>query len=250
MTRAGDATLERFLARLLRRSPLNSEEQAAILRLRGHVVQATAQRDIITPGQETGSACLVADGMVARLDEMANGVRQITALYISGDMCDLHSVAAPVAGWGLQALTTTTVLRILHSDLRELAVRYPTIAFAFWRDMAVDASVLAKWVSNIRRNEARPRLAHLLCEIGVRSEHAGIGSRTDFLLPMTQIQIADALGLTSVHVNRTMKALRRDTLVALDGRRVRVERWNDLADVAAFDPRFLLIEPRPDLIIV
>ncbi len=188
------------------------------------------------------------DGMVARFDRTVDGARQITALYIAGDMCDLHLVVSPTAGWGLQALTTTTVLRILHADLRELAVKHPAIGLAFWRDTAADASVLAKWVSNIGRNDARSRLAHLLCEIGVRSEHAGIGSRTDFPLPMTQTQLADSLGLTSVHVNRTIQALRQDALLRMEGRRVRVERWNELADAAEFDPRFLLIEQHSDVI--
>lgn len=241
-----ETALGRFLKRLLRRSPLTGDEQAAVLGLSAHAVQVAASRDIIVPGQETGSACLVVDGMVARFDQMRGGHRQTTALYIAGDMCDLHSVVSPVAGWGLQAVATTTILRILHADLRGLAAKHPGIAFAFWRDAVADASVLAKWISNVGRRDARSRLAHLLCELGVRSEHAGIGSRTDFPLPMTQNQLADALGITSVHVNRTLRALRQNELVTAGSRRVRVERWDELAAIAEFDSRFLLLEQRPD----
>lgn len=248
MIRNSDSALQRFLARLLCRSPLSSDEQAAILNLRGQTVQVAAHRDIVLPGEETGSACLVIDGLVARFDQMSNGTRQITSLYIPGDMCDLHSVVSPTAGWGLTAVAPTSTLRILHSDLRELAVKHPGIAFAFWRDTTVDASIAAKWVSNVGRRDARSRMAHLFCEIGIRAERAGIGSRTDFPLPITQTQLGDALGLTPVHVNRTLQTLRHDGLVATENRRVHVARWNELADLAEFDPRFLLEAERPDAI--
>lgn len=248
MIRNSDAALQRFLGRLLCRSPLTDTEQAAILDLRGHVVRVAAHRDIVLPGEETGSACLVVDGLVARFDQMSNGTRQITSLYIPGDMCDLHSVVSPTAGWGLTAVAPTVTLRILHSDLRELAIKYPGIAFAFWRDTTVETSIAAKWVSNVGRREARSRMAHLFCEIGIRTERAGIGTRNDFPLPMTQNQLGDALGLTPVHVNRTLQTLRQDGLVATENRRVHVARWKELADVAEFDPRFLLMTERPDAV--
>ena len=246
MTKASHPALERFTARLLSRSSLSDDEQAAILNLRGRAVQVANHRDIIVPGETTSSACLVVDGLVARFDQMADGSRQLTSLYIAGDMCDLHSVVSPTAGWGFQAVTNTTVMRILHSDLHELAVRHPAIAFAFWRDAVVDASVLAKWVGNVGRRDARSRLAHLFCELGLRMEAAGLGSRTDFPLPMTQTYLADALGLTPVHVNRMLQTLRHDGLVSTENRRVRVERWSELAHVAEFDPQFLLLKQHPD----
>ena len=248
MSTASGASLERFLARLLSRSSLSGDEQAAIRNLRGHAVQVAAHRDIIGPGDTTISACLVMDGLVARFDQMADGLRQFTALYIAGDMCDLHSVVSPTAGWGLQAIASTTILRVPHTDLRELTVRHPAIAFAFWRDAVVDASVLAKWVSNVGRRDARSRLAHLFCELGFRMEAAGLGSRTDFPLPMTQTHLADALGLTPVHVNRTIQTMRRDGLVATENRRVRIERWSELAHIAEFDPQFLLLREQSNSI--
>jgi CRP-like cAMP-binding protein len=90
----------------------------------------------------------VVEGLVGRFDQMKDGRRQISALYIPGDMCDLHSTVMPVAGWGLEAITTTTVLHVPHYDLRNLATEFPNVALAFWRDTTADASVLAKWVGN------------------------------------------------------------------------------------------------------
>lgn len=245
MSKADAPALDRFLARLLLRSPLTSDERAAILNLGGRAVQVDARQDFVETGREIGAACLVVDGLVARFDQTADGLRQTTALYMAGDMCNLHAVVSPVRGGGLQALTSATVCRISQAGLRELAAKYPAIALAFWRDTVADASVLAKWVSIVRSRSARSRIAHLLCEMGVRSEQAAIGSRTDFPLPMTQSQIAEALALTAVHVNRSMRVLREEGLMIMQNRRVLVERWDELATVAEFDPQYLLAEPRP-----
>lgn len=243
MELSNHTALGRFLARLLRRSHLSAEEQSAILSLRSHASQASAHRDIVSQGEKVDHACLVVDGLVGRFDQMKDGRRQITALHIPGDMCDLQSVVSPVAGWGLEAMTTTTILHISHRDLRTVATVYPAIGLAFWRDTTADASILAKWVGNLGRRDASSRLAHLFCEMGMRNEQAGLGTRTEFSLPMTQSQIADATGLTSVHVNRTLQALRRDQIVSTERRTIYIENWDRLTEIAEFDPEFLLIEP-------
>lgn len=239
------SALEKFLARLLRRSTLGAEEQQAILSLSHRTVQVQPRADIVSPGETVGHACLVAKGLVARFDQMRDGKRQIAAFHIPGDMCDLHSVVAPTAAWGMAALTAGTVLFIPHTELRKLATTYPHIAMAFWRDGTVDSSVLAKWVGNLGRQDARARLAHLLCEMGTRFELAGLGSRSCFVLDATQEQLADALGLTAVHVNRTMQGLRRDGLVTTRSHTVEVSDWSRLVQAADFDPVYLLIDSPP-----
>jgi CRP-like cAMP-binding protein len=157
-----DTPLKRFLDRLLRRSKLSAEERAAVLNVRSRASQVGAHRDIVSPGNKVDHACLVMEGLVGRFDQMRDGRRQITAFHIPGDMCDLQSVVSPVAGWGLEALTTTTILHIPHGDLRRLAVDHPAVALAFWRDTSADASIFAKWVANVGRRDALSRLAHLL----------------------------------------------------------------------------------------
>ena len=236
------AALEKFLARLRIRSPLSTQEDEAILALYGREVRTDAHRDIVRPGQTIDFACLVVDGLAGRFDQLANGHRQITALHIVGDMCDLHSVAVPHAGWGIEALSTTTTLRIQHAPLRELSIQYPAIAFAFWRDTVADASILSKWISALGRRSAKARLAHLFCELGIRLEQAGLGTRTHFRLPATQAQLADVLGLTAVHLNRTLQALRGDDVLFTDGFEVKVTNLNRLRAIADFDPQYLLLE--------
>jgi CRP-like cAMP-binding protein len=235
------SALHRFLNRLLLRSFLSSEEQEAILALPAAHAHVAARKEIVSPGETIDHACLVSKGVAARFDQMQGGQRQITALHIAGDMCDLHSVVAPTAAWGIAALTATNVLLVPHDSLRELARSRPAIALAFWRDSIVDASILAKWIGNIGRQDARARLAHLICEFGVRCELAGIGSKTAFALDATQEQLADALGLTAVHVNRTLQRLRAESVVSTRGHAIIVLDWDRLVQIAEFDPSYLLI---------
>jgi CRP-like cAMP-binding protein len=233
--------LEMFLNRLLRRSRLTDDEQAAILGLSGRAEKVAAGRDVIVPGESTDQSCLVVKGLMSRFDVLLDGRRQTVALHIPGDMCDLHSVPVPTSGWGLEALTPSTLVFIPHEELRAL-IRDPGLALAFWRDTTVDGSILAKWVANLGRKQAAPRLAHLFCEIGVRMEQAGLGARSEFTLPMTQTQLADVVGLTSVHLNRTLKAL-APRGVTFARKTVKIEDWNALAHMAEFDPAYLLLPP-------
>ncbi|HEY8434016.1 MAG TPA: Crp/Fnr family transcriptional regulator [Sphingomicrobium sp.] len=243
--------LEKFLARLVLRSPLRIEQQQAILNLPYRAVQVRARADVVSPGDTVSHATLVAKGLTARFDQMRDGRRQIVAFHVPGDMCDLHSVVAPTAAWGIASVSAATILEVPHSALRAIATTYPEIAIAFWRDAVVDGSILSKWNGNLGRQSARARLAHLLCEMGTRMEVAGLASRTCFALDATQEQLADALGLTAVHVNRTYQSLRRDGLIATHSHIAQIDDWSRLAEVGDFDPAYLLLdEPtageRPD----
>lgn len=232
-------TFRPFLRRLLDRSQLNAEEQEAILSLGGTAAQARANVDIVSPGDIAEHACLVVDGMIGRFGQLVDGRRQITAFHVAGDMCDLHSVVFPKVGWSLQALGTTTILKVPHGELRRVAKRYPAVAEAFWRDCVVDASILSQWVVNVGRRDARMRLAHVLCEMGVRMEQARLGRRDHYEFQITQSQLADALGLTPVHVNRVLQSLRSDGLVATQRHDIRILDWDQLAQIGEFDDGYL-----------
>ena len=237
------------MRRLLLRSPLREEEQCAILDLRGETRRYVAHADIVRPGEMVESACLVVSGLLGRYDQMLDGQRQVTSFYIPGDMCDLHSLVVPKASWSITAVSAATVKFIPHFQLRELCNRHPAIAIAFWRDGTVDASIFAKWVGNLGRKDAKARIAHIFCEMGTRMEAAGLGTRVSFDLPATQDQLADAAGLTSVHVNRTLQELRREGLLTFERGRLEIPNWDRLAEVAEFDPAYLILDnPRQPLV--
>lgn len=242
LSRLLDEGLNRFLARLLLRSELSVAERDAILRLRGRVAEVPRGRELVLPERPVEQAILVIEGLIARFDEMNDGRRQITALHIAGDVSDLHSVPVPVPAWGIEAAANSTIALISHDDIRAAAVKFPALAFAFWRDTVVDASILAKWTANLGRADAATRLAHLLCEIGTRMEVAGVGGRDDFSLGLTQAQLADTLGLTTVHVNRTVMALKGLVGLSFAGGRVQVDNWPALAHIGAYDDGYLMLD--------
>lgn len=243
--------LQRFLDRLMARSILTEQEQQAVMALPTRRVRYNASHDLVRLGEQVSHACFVAEGLVARFDQNAKADRQITSLYIAGDMASLLSVVQPTATSALMALSDATVLHVPHQGIREAMARHPALAEAFWRDCMVDAMIHAQWVVNVGRRNARSRIAHLLCEMGYRYGATRDGSPAFFRLPMTQSHLADATGLTPVHVNRTLKALASDG-VSFRAKSVRVEDWDVLAEVGDFDSGYLQanIQPQERLRIV
>ncbi len=246
MIRSRDSALRLFVDRLTARSTLTDEEESAILGLKGQVRQVAAHTDFVRLGEQVDHSCLVMEGLVGRFGQNMDGDRQITCLYIPGDMADLPSVVSPKSAWGLAALAPTTILRLPHDDLRRVAAGHSGIAEALWRDCVADGSFFSEWVVNVGRRDALARLAHLLCEMAIRCERAGQGDRASFPLPITQADLGDATGLTSVHVNRTLKELRTRAIVTMRSGRVTVHDWDQLVLVGDFDDAFMLLDgPSP-----
>lgn len=233
--------LQCWFEKLASRSALGEQERRAILGLPGQPVQVQCNRDFVRLGERVDHASLIVDGLVGRFGQNREGARQITAVHINGDMADLHSVVAPDAASALQALSVSTILKVPHSALRDLAKRYPAIAEAFWRETVVDAAVLAEWVVNVGRRDARARAAHLICEMACRYEAIGerVGFRFGF--PATQMHLADMLALTPVHVNRTLMSLRRQELAHIQSKSVHILDWNGIVEAGEFDPTYLRI---------
>lgn len=237
------APLQPFVDRLASRSPLGRAERQALLDLPASPAQIETNRDFVRLGERVDHASCVVQGLIGRFGQNRQGNRQITAVHIPGDMVDLHSVVVPDAGSALQALSVTTILRVPHAALRDAARRHPAIAEAFWRECVADAAVLAEWVVNVGRRDARSRMAHLICELGCRFESAGFPVGFSFPFLGTQNHLADMLGLTPVHVNRTLQALKRDDVVAVRSRAIEILDWNRLVEIGDFDPRYLHIKP-------
>ncbi|GAA4744265.1 Crp/Fnr family transcriptional regulator [Sphingomonas daechungensis] len=215
-----------------------------MLDLPAYAEQVRANRDFVRLGETLDHSCLVVAGYVGRFEQNSDGVRQITALHIPGDMADLHSVVQPEATSALQALATTTILRVPHNAVRAATAAFPALAEALWRDCMVDSSILSQWVVNVGRRDARTRIAHLLCEIAVRLQVAPARGEILFPFPLTQNHLADATGLTAVHVNRTIQSLRLDGLADIK-HNARIPDWNALAEAGDFDPDYLQMAVRP-----
>lgn len=235
--------LQLFVDRLTARSILNEVEQGAILALPAHPIQLSQKQDFVHLNEESSYACLIASGMVGRFGQTSNGVRQITAFHIPGDMVDLHSAVRPVGIGGLSALCDTTIVRVPLAAIRALAARYPAIAEAFWRDCMLDTAILMQWVVNVGRRDARTRLAHILCEMAIRSgEDREV--LQDYSFPVTQEQLGDAAALTAVHVNRSLKAIQE--VVTVKRGSVRIHDWPALVVMGEFEAAYLVADTVPE----
>lgn len=245
MTSPDPSSMLPFLRTLEARSHLDAEEQQAILDLPFVPAQVRANHDFVRQGERLTHSCFVLDGVVGSFKQDSDGNRQIVSVFINGDMVDLHSVVVPEAPSALQALTSSTILRVPHSALRQLARDRPNIGEAFWRHCVVDAGILMEWVINVGRRDARKRMAHFFCELASRS--AG-GIPEDGMVipyPITQFQLSDILSLTAVHVNRMMQALRQSRLLeSVERSSHRILDWNGLALTGDFDPGYLHLSDR------
>lgn len=234
------SNLQPFVSRLAAHTSLSAEYLQALLQLPTRTVQVAANRDVVRLGENVDHCCLILEGLAARFDQGDDGERQFSAFHIAGDMADLHSLVLPNPTSGIQALTTSTLVMVPHDALRGLARASTAVAEAFWRECSIDAAILAEWVVNVGRRDARTRIAHLLCEMAVRYGRAAAGAPTcTYVLPVTQTHLADATALTPVHVNRTLKALREYGLVAVRSQQVNVLDWEGLKEAGEFEGDYL-----------
>ncbi len=172
----------------------------------------------------------------------AGGKRQIVAFGIAGDIPDLQSLHLRVLDCSIGTLTPCRVGFITHEDLRDVCERYPRITAAFWRETLIEGAIFREWVINVGRREAYNRMAHVLCELLVRLRAVGLVEGHSCNLPITQGEFADALGITTVHINRVLQAMRVDGLIELNGDRLNIPDWEKLKQAGEFDPTYLHLE--------
>ncbi len=219
--------------------PLSEEEKQALQGLPVHVTVLQADQDIVRIGDRPSQCCLLLEGYTCVYKLTAEGKRQIMAVHVPGDMPDLQSLHLTVLDNSVATMSLCTVGFIQHEDLRRVCERYPQIAAAFWRETLVDASIFREWLLNIGRREAYTRMAHLLCEFLVRLKAVGLAQDGTFDLPITQAELADCTGTSTVHVNRVLQALRANGLIQTKGTWVTIPDWERLKEVGEFDPLYL-----------
>jgi CRP-like cAMP-binding protein len=218
---------------------LTGEERQAVLGLRMTVRELRADQDIVRDQDRPSQCCLVLKGSAYRYKVFEGGRRQIFSFHLAGDIPDLQSIHLRVMDHSLATLETSTLGFVTHDDLRPFIRAWPRIGDALWRDTLIDAAIFRLWMAGIGRKEAFGRIAHLLCELFVRSKAVGLTEGAAFLMPITQVEVADALGLSSVHVNRTLQDLRAAGLISTHRRSVTIENWIGLQEAAEFDPTYL-----------
>lgn len=228
-----------MLAKLQEWSALADDDQQALLALPYRLISLRPQEYIVREGDDAEHTCLMLSGYSIRTKMAGNGGRQVFSIHMRGDIADLQNSLLGTADHNLQALNRVEVALIRVETIQEIAFARPAIGRAMWFQTLVEASIFREWTLNVGRRDARTRAAHLLCEFALRLEAAGLGEKIGYELPMTQEQLADALGLTSVHTNRTLMALSADGLISRTKRMVRINDWMRLAEVGDFNAAYL-----------
>jgi CRP-like cAMP-binding protein len=183
-------------------------------------------------------------GWAARFKTLQDGSRQIVDFVIPGDFCDLHVALLSEMDHGIVALTPCSVARIDEAEIAKLTSENNQIVRAMWWSTLVDQGILREWVLNVGRRNAYGRIAHLLCEMHFRMNRVGLVEHERLALPVTQEELADATGLTSVHVNRTLQRLRRENLVEVRGGMLTLLDVPGLHEAAGFNPSYLHVRRR------
>jgi CRP-like cAMP-binding protein len=224
---------------------LAEADRDALLHLPHTVRNLPARHDIVRFGDRPNHSCLVLQGWVYRYAALSEGGRQILSFYIAGDLPDLQSLHLHRMDHNLATLTASVVALIAHDDLRPVLLRNPGLAATLWRDSLIDAAHYRERITSLGRRQALGRVAHLFCELYLRQKAVGLARDLSCPLVPKQSELADALGLTSVHLNRVLRTLRGRGLVTLSGGILTIEDWDALTEVAEFDPTFLHLANNP-----
>lgn len=220
---------------------LSPDDRASLAQATRNIRFVDARRDVVSEGDRPRFVHLVLEGWACRYKQLADGKRQIVSLFVPGDFCDINVYILRHMDHSIGAITRLKVAMITPEEMIALTER-PRINQALWWHELVTMAVQREWTLNVGQRSAYERLAHLLIELYLRLEVVGraANGRCDF--PLTQNDLADATGLTAVHVNRTLQELRRDGLIELDRKQLQILDLERLADIAMFNPNYLHLE--------
>jgi CRP-like cAMP-binding protein len=239
MSRSNGSILAPMVKKLGQWRTLDSADRDALAALPFRLLEFRPHEYIVREGDKPQNSCLMVSGFSIRHKVAGNGGRQIFSIHMKGDLADLQNSLLGTADHNLQALSHVEAAVIPVEAIQEIAFERPAIGRAMWYETLVDGSIFREWTLNVGRRNARARAAHLLCEFALRLELAGLGERCDYELPMTQEQLGDALGLTSVHTNRTLMSLGQAGLITRTNRAIQIIDWPGLAQIGDFDAAYL-----------
>ena len=237
--------IEKHLMKLRARDELSPAEEQAIIDSVAEYRDYPADKTFIRAGETLNHSTLLLDGLMSRHKDLRDGQRQITELHVAGDFADLHSFTLKRLDHHVMTLTPCRVAIVPHERLKAITDAYPHLTRVYWFATNLDAAIHREWELSLGRRSAISRLAHLFCELLVRLRIVGLAEPTGYDLKLTQTDLAEALGLTSVHINRTLKELREQDLVEFRGSRVEIADLRGLERVAEFNPAYLYLERRP-----
>jgi CRP-like cAMP-binding protein len=237
--------IEKAILKLKVRDGVSAEEEhvlsAAVLR----AADVPADRIVVRAGEELSVSILLLDGLMCRYKDLRDGERQIMELHVPGDFLDLHSFLLKRLDHSVMSLVPSRIAIVPHERLAAITTDYPHLTRLLWLTTLLDAAVHREWLVSLGRRTALGRIAHFFCEMHARLDVVGLAGPTGFALKITQIDLAECLGLTSVHVNRVLRQLREDGLATFRAGRVEILDHDGLKRAGEFTLDYLHLERRP-----
>ena len=232
-----------FIAKLEHGARLTDDDRTRLRQAAGDVRQIEARVTLIQEGDRPRGAHLVLDGIACRCKVLADGSRQILAYLLPGDLCHADIAVLDEMDHSIATISACIIADLSSETIAELARGHPRIARALQWSALAASSTLDEWLVSMGRRSAVDQMAHLFCELLLRLRAIGRTSQDSYLLPLTQEELGDALGLSVVHVNRVLQTLREDGLISFKGKRLTILDVERLKARAGFNPNYLHLEP-------
>ncbi|GJE17886.1 Nitrogen fixation regulation protein FixK [Methylobacterium marchantiae] len=220
---------------------LSETDRDVLHRIAASARDVAARTNLAREGDAISDIVLITEGIGCRFKQRTNGARQITAYLVPGDTCDLEITLLNRLDHTIATLSACKVARISSTALQEIIANHPAVARAMRISALIDESTLREWLVNIGCRSALERIAHLFCELLTRLRAVGLATEDSCDLPMTQHELADTTGMTTVHVNRSLQELRRRGLIELRGKNLKILDWARLKSLAEFRPGYLRV---------
>ncbi|MBL8270564.1 Crp/Fnr family transcriptional regulator [Steroidobacter sp.] len=238
-----DPSLIRLLIRKLENfAELAEDEKRALQEAAGPVRPYAAHEDLLREGEQANGVAVVVSGFACRHKMLPDGRRQIIGYFLPGDMCDARVFILKKMDHTISTLAPSSVSVLPREAIIELTSKYPRLTRAFWWNTLVEEAIGRQWLVSIGQRTALERVAHLFCEVYVRLQSVGLATPEGCELPVTQSELADTVALSTVHVNRTLKELRRVGLVSMSSKALSIHDFAGLRALAMFDPSYLHLE--------
>lgn len=225
--------------KLMRYVRLSDADRLWLSEALGPVRTIASRADLIDEGDDPQAVNIILEGWACRSRQLADGRRQIVSILLPGDSCDPHVFLLDQMDHAISALTPLVYAQIPGLTMQQLSARSPTLDRAFHREALATAAIQREWTVSLGCRSGIERLAHLFCEVHARLKAVGLTDGESCPLPLTQHDLAHALGQTSVHINRTLQELRGQGLITLRSRRLTIHDLDRLAELAHFDPAYL-----------
>ena len=231
------ASLVRKLEQFVR---LSAADHAILSRASSERVRRFAPRvDIVREGETPKDVHLILSGWACRYKQLEDGRRQVVSFFLPGDICDINGFLLREMDHSIGTITAVSTADLSRDFFDEVAASHPRIATALWWDTLVNAAIQREWTMNLGQRTALERTAHLLCEVWLRLRLAGLTKDDSCEFPLTQADLADATGLSKVHVNRTLQELRAGGFIVLKGKTLAIPDLDRLMRAGLFNPNYL-----------